>query len=146
MCADPVEARVAPNFEHAEEQKPYKNAKTGKRRGFRQARLQPTAVGQKRTGCACCPNHDEHASDDVPGMVGVAKEECEKRCWQRAGCHKNTREVGSYQRRVGLAKTSGCAVPHLARKSSILSCVSLPSRFQGRDALTSREICDFVKL
>jgi len=27
MCADRVEARVAPNFEHAEEQKPYKTQK-----------------------------------------------------------------------------------------------------------------------
>jgi hypothetical protein len=43
-----------------------------------------TAKLPRHTGDARCPNHDEHAGDYVSGMVGVAKEESEKRCWQRS--------------------------------------------------------------
>jgi hypothetical protein len=83
------------------------------------------AVEHGRTGDACCPGHGENASDNVSGMVGVAKEEREKRCLATRRCHKrqNTRVAGMGPCSVtkgGSAsrKARGGAVPNLAQKSS----------------------------
>ena len=48
------------------------------------SRSRRTAKLPRHTGDARCPNRDEHAGDYVSGMVGVAKEESEKRWWQRS--------------------------------------------------------------
>jgi hypothetical protein len=68
------------------------------------SRSRRTAKLPRHTGDARCPHHDEHTGDYVSGMVGVAKEESEKRCWQTepinstdTGCHQN----GSAEQKSG---------------------------------------------